>query len=179
MMEEERILAEVAKRRERAKELGLFSLLPLFRDHLEFLKDGSNPERLPNTVTDVKVTDIESGRDSVHMREICFAENSYAFIFKCHDGVDPSGDSYITGHLLLNKEGQTLLDLYCLGEDQEWVGRVWKPFRVDAFIEGPWVQEVKNFEQGVVSLSDQRQAQSQAERTKKELEDLKNKFGLS
>jgi hypothetical protein len=55
---------------------------------------------------------------------------------------------------------------------------VWKPFRVEAFIEGPWVKEVKNFEQGVLSLSSQRKNQSQAERANAELEDLKKKFGL-
>ena len=61
MTEEERILAEVQRRRERAKELGLFDLLTFFRDHLEFLNEGPDPERLPASVTDVKVLDTRSG----------------------------------------------------------------------------------------------------------------------
>jgi len=58
MPEEERILAEVARRGERSVELGLYDLLTLFCGHLEFLKDGPNLARLPESVTDVKVAAI-------------------------------------------------------------------------------------------------------------------------
>lgn len=57
-------MAEVQRRRERAKEMGLFDVLALLRDHLEFLKGGPDHERLPKPVTDVKVLDTESGKES-------------------------------------------------------------------------------------------------------------------
>jgi len=179
MTEEEQIVAEVERRRKRAEELGLADLLTLFCDHLEFLKEGLNPERLPNYVTDVKVADIRLGHDLTQIREIFFEEKSYIFALKHNEGIDPGGEPDLTGHLLLIEDGKTLFDLYVLGEDQEWIGRVWKPFRVDAFIEGPWVQKVKTLAQEIFGLSDRRQKQSQAECKKKELENLKKKFGIS
>jgi hypothetical protein len=179
MTEEERIVAEAERRRKRAEELGLYDLLKLFYDHLEFLREGPNPERLPKSVTHVKVADISSGHDSIQMREIFFGEKSYVFVFKRREGVDPGGEPEITGHLLLLEEGQTLFDLYVLGKDEVWIGRSWTPFRVEAFREGLWVQEITKFAQEIFDLSDQRQKQSQAGRKKKELEDLKKKFGKS
>ncbi len=179
MTEEERIVAEVERRRKRAEELGLLDLLTLFYNHLEFLKDGPNPERLPETVTNVKVADIRSGRDSIQIREIFFGEKSYIFVFKWHDGVDPGGEPDTRGHLLLLKDSQTLFDLSVLGKDEEWTGRVWTPYIVEAFIEGVWVQEIKTFAQEIFDRHDEGQRQSQAERKKKELGDLKKKFGIS
>jgi hypothetical protein len=179
MSEEERILAEVQKRRDRAKELGLFDLLTLFRDHLEFLEGGPNPGRLPGSVTDVKVLDAKSGIDSIQGREIFFGDKSYLFAFKQKYGTDPSGDLDLTGHLLLIREGQTLLDLYCLGKVEEWIGTVWRPYRVEAFIEGDWVQEISMFTVQVLALADQRRRSGAEEAKKKELEQLKIKFGLS
>jgi hypothetical protein len=178
MGEEERILAEVEIRRKRAEKLGLSDLLTLFCDHLEYLKDGPNAERLPKSVSNVRVSEIRSGRDLVQMREIFFGEKPYAFVFKQHQCVDPSGELDTIGHLLLLKDGQTLFDLSVLGSVEEWTGRVWTPSTVEAFIEGPWVEEIKRFAQEVFELSDQRQRQSQSEGKKKELEDLKKKFGI-
>jgi hypothetical protein len=159
--EDEHILAEIERRRKRAKELGLFSLLNLFCDHLQFLKDGPNPGRLPKSVTDVKVVDIRMDSDSILSREIFFGEKAYLFVFKPKDNTDPAGAPYITGHLLLIRDSQTLFDLYCLGKDEEWIGRTWEPFRVEAFIEGIWVQEIMRFVQDTFGLSARREQLSQ------------------
>jgi hypothetical protein len=177
--EDERVLAEIQRRRERAQELGLFSLLTLFCDHLEFLKDGPKPAWLPKSVTDVKVLDIRIDRGLILSREISFGEKAYLFVFKPKDDIDPSGAPYVTGHLLLIKDGQTLFDLYCLGKDEQWIGRTWEPFRVEAFIEGTWVQDIMIFAQETFARSAQRQRVSNEERKKKDLEDLKKKFGIS
>jgi hypothetical protein len=179
MNEEERILAEVERRRKRAQELGLFDLLTLFRDNLEFLEGGPDPERLPKSVTDVKVIDTTSGSDSIQAREIFFENKSYLFAFKQKYGTDPSGNLDLTGHLILIRGGQTLLDLYFLGEIDQWIGTVWKPFRVEAFIEDEWVHEIEVFRQEVLDRAGQRQQRSRAEAKKKELEELKSKFGLT
>jgi len=179
MSEEERILAEVQRRRDRAKELGLFDLLTLFRDHLEFLEGGPNPARLPQSVTDVKILETRSSVDSAHGREIFFGDRSYLFAFKEKYGTDPSGNLDLTGHLILIREGQTLLDLYCLGEVDQWIGTVWRAYRVEAFIEGDWVQEITLFTAQVLALAEQRRRRGAEEAKKKELEQLKIKFGLS
>jgi hypothetical protein len=179
MTEEKRILAEVARRRERAAELGLYDLLTLFCDHLVFLKDGLNPARVPESVTDVKATDITLGSDLIQSREISFGEKSYLFVFKQKDDLDPSGEPYSRANLLLINDSHTLFDLYCRGKDEQWIGRSWQPFRVEAFLEGPWIKEIKTFAQDTFNLSEDHKKQSQAERKKEELEDLKNKFGLS
>jgi hypothetical protein len=176
--EDERILAEIARRRQRAKELGLFSLLNLFCDHLVFLKDGPNPASLPKSVTDVKVVDVRIDRDLILSREIFFGEKAYLFVFKPKDDTDPPGAPYITGHLLLIRDGQTVFDLYCLGKDGGWIGRNWEPFRVGAFIEGIWVQEIVTFAHETFDLSARREQRSQSERRKNDLEELKKKFGL-
>jgi hypothetical protein len=178
MAEEERILLEVEKRRKRAEKLGLSDLLTLFCDHLEYLKDGPNTGKLPKSVTHVRVAETRSGRDSSQIREVFFGEKSYVFVFKCHEWVDPGGEVDTSGHLLLLRDSQTLFDLSVLGSVEEWTGRVWTPSIVEAFIEGPWVQEIKAFAQEVFELSDQRQRQSQTEGKKKELEDLKKNFGI-
>lgn len=180
MTEETRILAEVERRRQRAKELGLLDLMRLFLDHLTYLKKGQNPEILPKSVTNVDVDDLRVSSDSdVKMRGISFGDRSYLFIFRENNDLDPGGEPYTTGHLLLVKDGQTVFDLYCLGEHKEWIGMVWKPFRVEAFIEGIWVQEIKLFSQEVLALAEQRRTQSQEETKIRQLEDLKKKFGLT
>ena len=179
MTEEERIQAEVARRRERAAELGLYDLLTLFCDHLAFLKDGPNPARVPESVTDVKATDITLGSDLIQSREIFFGEKSYLFAFKQKDDFDPSGEPYITANLVLINDGHTMFDLYYLGTDDQSIGRSWKPFRVEAFLEGPWVDEIKTLAQDMFNLREGRTKKSQSEHRKKELEDLKSKFGLN
>jgi len=179
MTEEERILAEVQRRRERAKELGLCDLLTLFHDHLEFLEEGPNPERLPAYVTDVKVLDTRSGGNSVQMRVIFFREKPYLFAFKKNYGTDPSGNPDVTGNLMVSTRDQTLLDLSYSGEEDQWLGTVWRAPRVEAFIEGDWVQEITAFTEEVLALADQRHRRCATENKKKELENLKSKFGLS
>ena len=172
-------MAEVERRRKRAKELGLFDLLTLFRDHLEFLEGGPNHETLPKSVTDVKVLDTESGKDSIKVREILFESRSYIFSFREKYDTFDSGDLCLTGHLTLVREGQTLLDLSYSGEVELYLGAVWTPYEVEAFIEGDWVQDIEMFKQDVLDLAAQRQRRSRAEAKKHQLEDLKSKFGLS
>jgi hypothetical protein len=179
MTEEERILAEVERRRRRAKELGLFDLLTLFRDHLEFLEDGPNHERLPKSVTDVKAVDTESGKDSIKVREIWFGGSSYIFSFRERYDTFDSGELYLTSHLVLVRAGQTLLDLSYSGKVEEWTGTVWEPRGVEAFIEGDWVQDIEMLRQDVLDLASQRRGRARAETKKQELEELKRKFGLS
>lgn len=179
MTEEERILAEVERRRDRAKELGLFDLLTLFRDHLEFLKDGPDHETLPKSVTAVKVLDTKSGKDSIKAREICFGGRSYIFSFRERYDTFDFGDLCLTGHLTLVREGQTLIDLSYSGEVELYLGAIWTPYKVEAFIEGDWVQDIEMFKQDVLDLAVQRQRRSRAEAKKREVEDLKSKFGLS
>jgi len=179
MTEEERILVEVERRRKRAKELGLFDLLTLFRDHLEFLESGPNPERLPKSVTDVKVLDTESGKDSIKVREICFGGSSYIFSFSERYDTSDSGDLCLTGHLALTRAGQRLLDLSYSGEVELYLGAVWEPNEVEAFIEGDWVQAIRMFTEDVLALADERRGESRADAKKHELEQLKRKFGLS
>jgi hypothetical protein len=142
MSEEERILAEVERRRNRAKEFGLFDLLTQFRDHLEFLEDGPNHERLPKYVTDVKAVGTKLGKDAIKVREICFSSRSYIFSFRERYDTFDSGDVFLAGHLMLIREGQTLLDLSYSGEVELYLGAVWRPREVEAFIEGDWVQDI-------------------------------------
>jgi len=153
--------------------------LTLFRDHLQFLKDGPNHDGLPESVTDVKVFDTKSGKDSIRVREICFGSRSYIFSFRERYDTFDSGDLCLTGHLALVREGQTLLDLSYSGKVELYLGAVWTPYKVEAFIEGDWVQNIEMFKQDVLDLAAQRQRRSREETKKHEVEDLKRKFGLS
>jgi hypothetical protein len=179
MTEEGRILAEVERRRKSAKELGLFDLLNLFRDHVEFLEGGPDPERLPKSVTDVKVRDTKSGNDSIKAREIWFGSRSYIFSFSERYGTSDSGDIYLTGRLVLVREGQTVLDLSFSGTVDLYLGAVWEPNEVEAFIEGDWLQEIDFFAQEVADLAAERRNRSQEQTKNHELEELKRKFGRS
>jgi hypothetical protein len=79
---------------------------------------------------------------------------------------------------MLSTKDQTLFDLLYSGEEDQWIGTLWKPSRVEEFIEGDWIQDIKIFSQQVLALAEQRRRRSAAENKKKELEELKRKFGL-
>jgi len=58
------------------------------------------------------------------------------------------------------------------------MGRVWKPYSVEAFIEGPWVSELKSFAEQVEDLNQKRNAKFTDKRKQEDLNDLRKKFGL-
>jgi hypothetical protein len=111
-------------------------------------------------------------------KEVFFGDRSYVFVFRERPGIDPGGDDWTTGTIEVRQNGGLLFELYCTSEVKEYMGRVWKPYRVEAFIEGPWVHEPKSFAAQVEDLNKIRSMKSANERKQQELNHLKKKFGL-
>jgi hypothetical protein len=181
MDELERVRVEAAKRRERASQLGLVDLVfSLYCDHLMFFEDDFKHEdgRVPQSVTKIVTFKIKDGRNETEAKEVFFGDRSYLFVFRQLPGVDPGGNDWTTGTIQVRQNGNLLFELYCTSDFEEYMGRVWKPFRVEAFLEGPWVDEVKAFAAQVEDLNRKQSMKPSVEQKHRELNDLKKRFGL-
>ncbi len=181
MDELEKVKAEVAKRRERASQLGLVNIVfSLYRDHLMFFEDDFSHDdgRVPKSVTKIVTFQFKDGVNETVAKEVIFGDRSYTFVFRERPGIDPGGDDWTTGSIEVRQNSELLFELYCTSEVEEYMGRVWKPFRVEAFIEGPWVAEIKTFAAQVEELNRIRSIKSSDEGKLRELKELKKKFGL-
>jgi hypothetical protein len=178
MEELERIKAEVEKRRERAQQLGLVNLVfSLYRDHLRFFKEDFKHEDgiVPQSVTKIVPSNSRDGTDRT---EVFFGESSFVFVFHERTTCMPDGEYWTTGTIEIKQNEQLLFALYCTSTEDRYMGREWKPFRVEAFLEGPWVDEIKRFAAEVQDLREKRNKTFADKRKQQELDELKKKFGL-
>lgn len=181
MTEEEQIRVEVEKRKQRARDLKIIdNVFKLYREHLRYLKEDFNHERncMPKSVIKVVVSSSRSRGDVVEQREIFLDDKAYSFGFRESRSIMPDGEEWRSARLEVRSAERSLLEIYCIAEEDEYMGTTWKVSDVTAFIEGPWVDEVNGFAQQVFSLAGQRSAKRQGENKQRELDDLKKKFGL-
>jgi hypothetical protein len=114
----------------------------------------------------------------LEQREIFFGDKVYTFAFRESSNVMPDSEVWTSGHLEIKSEGSQLLEIYCVAEDDRYMGTTWSVSDVTAFIEGVWVEEINRFAQQVFSLAGQKSARSREDSKQRELEKLKNRFGL-
>jgi hypothetical protein len=181
MNEEDQMRAEIEKRKQRARDLKIVdNVFKLYQEHLRHLNSDFDHDKnsMPSSVTRVVASSRRSRGDSVKKTEIVLAEKTYTFSFTESSMVMPDNEVWTSGQLAIESEGMQMLELRCSAEDERYVGRTWHVSDVTAFIEGAWVEEINRFAQQVFSLAGQRAAKFEDERKRKELEELKRKFGL-
>jgi hypothetical protein len=122
----------------------------LYREHLRYLKDGSEREgRIPKSV---KV----SKRSRPEGVDIVIEDKSYALSFSQRPTYAPDNHD-LYGNLELKQDEALLLQLKCLGVDERYGGTKWSVIDIGAFLEGPCVDEINRFAHQVFSLAGQRQ----------------------
>ncbi len=181
-MDEAEIRAQVEKRKQRAKDLGLpQGVFRLYENHLKYLDKDFDHENssMPKSLTKVVKTRLHDGMNSTESTELFFGERCIVFVFRERNTTMPDGEIWTSGNLQISIDGKAVFDLACHCTDVRFLGREWSAADVEGFVEGPWIDEVKKFAQQVSSLYDQRNSKAKQESKRAELERLKNKFGLS
>jgi hypothetical protein len=180
-MNESEIRAEIERRKQRANDLGLAKVVfRLWNEHLTYLKPDFDYETscMPKSLTKV-LRNSESDRGySLETVELFFGDRCLKFTFYENRTHLPDGEIYTTGDIIIEIEGRSVFDLGCTCEDVRYMGTEWRAGEINGFIEGPWIEEVKKFEQQVAAISAERDKKLRSERSHSELDNLKSKFGL-
>jgi hypothetical protein len=100
------------------------------------------------------------------------------FLFRERNTTLPDGDISTSGEIQIKIDGKTVFELDCRCNEERYIGNVWKPGEIEGFIEGPWVNDVKQFAHQVSSLYGQQKDSWDKKRKEEELQNLKDKFGI-
>lgn len=179
--EEDRILEEVERRKERARRCGVItSAFNLFRNDLRHYE--SWVKNCPDLVhPEIRIKDksrtVTRG-DWAERIEATIRGNRYVFTFREVTTSMPDGEPFTYGRLNLDFQGQKVMAIDCTCEEDESEARTWTPGDVSAFIEGLWVDELNFVFADVTQLHQERNRRVQEEARKQELTDLKKNFGL-
>ncbi len=186
MNDESEIRAEVERRKRRAKEVGIVDIVfRLFEERLRDLKAKVDyrEHHLPDSVKNVIVA-TRQGKYVPYSIEVVIDERPFKFVFVEFPpvGEDEDGQT-IKSKLRLRSGRELLLELECSRTTPifgtEYIfGRDLRVDQVLAFVEGTWVQEIKDFAHHVFDAEDQHKAKLRQEQRQRELEDMKKRFGL-
>lgn len=179
--EEQRILEEVKKRKERARQSGVItSAFTLYRRNLPHYDAWATncPHLLHPGVKVTNKTRTGTPRESVERIEATIRGNSYVFTFRESTTYMPDGEPYTFGYLDVDFEGQRVMTIDCGCNDEEYVGRTWYTGDVSAFVEGPWIDELNSVFTEVTHLHEENNKRSNEKSKKEEVEKLRRNFGL-
>jgi hypothetical protein len=178
--EEQRIIDEVEKRKERAQQSGaITSAFNLY--HYELRHYDVWAKNCPHLLhPEIKVTQKLQARGPSASDELIDATiggNEYFFKFRerstyLSDG--ELGELAVHGYLDVDFQGQRVMTIDC-GTDGD--GH-WYTGDVSAFIEGPWIDELNSVFADVRHLHEEDNKRLQEQRKKEETEKLKKNFGL-
>lgn len=179
--EEARILAEVERRKERARQSGVItSAFHLFRNDLRHYEAWVRncPELVhPEIRINDKNRTVVRGDWSERI-EVTIRGNRYVFTFLEITTSMPDGEPFTYGRLTVDFQGHKVMAIDCTCEEDEPDAKTWTPGDVSAFIEGIWVEELNFIFADVTQLHHERNRRAQEEARKQELTDLKKNFGL-
>lgn len=186
MGDENSIDAEIAKRKQRARDLKIVdNVFKLYQEQLRYLtgdfaggENSRDQKRLPGTVSGVSKHSSREGIDKVQTFDISLGEYGYSFFFKEHDTEMPDGKVITFGRLGIQSKETLVLEIKCICQEEKYGGTKWAVSDISAFIEGQWVEIVNEFAEQTFSLVAERVAKAQEERRLKELEEQRKKFGL-
>ena len=179
--EEARILEEVEKRKQRARESGVISsAFNLFRNDLLHYEAWS--KNRPDIVhPEIRINDksrVVTRGDWCERVEATIRGNRYVFTFREITTHMPDGEPFTYGQLHVDFRGRRVMAIDCTCEQGESEARMWTPGDVSAFIEGLWVEELNFVFADVARLHEERNRRALEEARKQELTNLKKNFGL-
>jgi hypothetical protein len=179
--EEARILAEVEKRKQRARKSGVIaSAFNLFRNDLLHY-EGWSKNRPELVHPEIRISDkkrVVTRGDWSERIEATIRGNRYVFTFREITTHMPDGEPFRYGQLHVDFQGSKVMTIDCTCEQGESEARTWTPGDVSAFIEGIWVEELNFVFADVTRLHEERNRRALDEARKQELANLKKNFGL-
>lgn len=175
MSSSEEILRRVEAIKLKVRQIGLDSaLVDLWQQHdIGFLPRwrGRLPQHLQGLVQDA----VGIAENAI---EIIIRDSRYVVRF-AEDRFDPSMESDLFfGTLEVFHDERRVLALTLVGEVELDGGMQWRPHNIEAFIDGPWVQDFLELEKVIVAHKERIRENSKAKEEKKKVADLKEKFGL-
>lgn len=179
--EEARILEEVERRKQRARDSGVItSAFNLFRNDLLHY-EGWIKNRPDLVHPEIRINDKKRAvtrGDWSECIEATIRGNRYVFTFREITTHMPDGEPFTYGQLQVDFQGRRVMAIDCTCEQGESVTRMWTPGDVSAFIEGLWVDELNLVFADVTRLHEERNRRALEEARKQELTNLKKNFGL-
>ena len=179
--DERRIRAEVARRKQRATDLGIAkSAWELNHDLPRYSAWAVNcPEIVhPNIkVLGVAETAGEWGERGKRV-EAKIRENVYAFTFRERDIESFGGEPCKSGNLDVEIQGHRVMTVDCHYSYDQYAGETWTPGDVSAFLEGPWVFELNSVYSEVSEMHRALAVRNRDAARQEELRRLKRDFGI-
>ena len=183
-MDEQEIFAEVERRKQRARSLGLTNLV--FKLYFEGIRHyatscQNSPEDVhPDFRSTVAIPARKTGRHGEKEEgvELLVEGAQFRFVFRSRTTTMPDGEDYHSGILSLFVDGQEVFGLECHGTWDEFLGLQWSHHDVDAFVEGSWFEPLVAMNKKVVDWKEQRKAERERSRGLAKAEALRKKFGL-
>jgi hypothetical protein len=185
--EADAIYAEVKRRKDRAKELGVpESMWDLFENVKYFPSYSRNDpvgyqKFVPNFVTSIQEPE---------KNQIRFEYNGVNYFFSWSTKRVESFSSYSDdihredGRLILRVDNERVFELTLRGEQDlsgdDWVPPEWRLREIEAFIEGPWVETLQELNSRIIQhRRDVHEADAKKRREEPaKLVDLKDRFGI-
>jgi hypothetical protein len=175
--EEQRILEEVKKRKERARQTGaITSAFNLYRDELRHYDAWAKncPHLLHPEIEVTQKLQASGPSASDELIDATIRGNDYFFKFRERSTYLPDHELYVHGYLDVDFQGQRVMTIDCGTDDDGH----WYTGDVSAFIEGPWIDELNAVFADVRRLHQEDNKLLQEQRRKEEIEKLKKNFGL-
>ena len=167
MSEADEILRKVEERKDRARELGVDKLIcELYFDHgLRHYTAGMHHEHQRyKIISRAKQLNDDSLQVTINDRD---------YVLTYTDKWSASVPEFHSGQLELFLGDKTLLALAISAEIDEY-GTEHKPFDINAFLEGDWIQDFQQLKLQVL----EKEARWERERKEKKAKELKDRFGL-
>lgn len=176
------LVAEVERRKARARQLGLLDLV--FDVYFRIEHYAAWSKKAPDAVHPEfrAAREIEKrtvkGLQTIHGVELPIGDSTFVFVFDSRITSLPDGETFQSGTLTLTVDGQEVFGIDCSGDDVEYVGVQWKPRDVDSFIEGPWIEPLKAAATKILDWEEKYKRESEERRNRDKAAELKKKFGL-
>lgn len=170
------VAAEVKRRKERAKQLGVDTFMgKLFNDLVGYPKwFKSNREYTP-LITDARVLDNEKrGEDVWGKWQITLKGINYVFAFRQYPLTTSRGVYGHAGKFEVWKDNKKVLGLVLTLSNDPYHRQEWSTSNLEAFIEGDWVNDFKELYDASVKVHEERYRKLM----RKSTDDLKKNFGI-
>lgn len=169
------IYAEVEQRKNRAKELGIFeTVFPLYHKHLRYYPAWT--KNSPKAIFPAVSEAVDLGDHRVRLKI-----NGRSYTFSYSERSIPGYDDFFTmGHLQITLEDQMVFECDVHVDDTDEFERKHTPGEIEAFIEGPWIEELKHLLTLILKHEEEesRLREKEQRENPEKLMDLKKRFGL-
>jgi hypothetical protein len=171
-----RIEEEVRKRKKIAEDKGVKDLITrLYFDYLEYFPSWikNHNDHVPSLIDSA----ISEKKGEKEITIISFKDKKYRFDFSQHSFY--AFDEYCTHGLLeLFSEDKKLVAINLSEVYSEYGGSDWRPFGVEAFIDGKWIDDFKYLKGAIQKNEELREKKMAMANEPKRIKKLKDDYGI-